>query len=399
MMGKVQQSWILSLLLCAIVPVTASACPFCVGQGETLSGEVKQASLVLFGKLGEATPDTNSSGFSAGSTQMTVEMIVKSHPEKPITPNTNLKLDRYLPLEGDKEDRALVFCDWFKGRVQPYKVVSVKANSDLPKYLKGILELKDSKVADRLRFAFTYLDNDDLEVSLDAYREFQKADYADFREMAGDLPADKVRSWLDPEAKTPGFRIGLYASMLGHCGEQKDADLLRELLEDPAKRVTSGVDGVLAAYTMLDPKEGVTYIRGILGDPKKPFLTRYAALRAVRFFWEYRTDVVSKPQVIDAVSLMLDQKDVADLAIDDLRKWKYWDAADRVLGLTEKEPYKVPIVRRAVLRYALSCQDSVEAARKYVAEQRQKDPQGVADIEELLKIEQASTSQANDSGK
>jgi hypothetical protein len=161
------------------------------------------------------------------------------------------------------------------------------------------------------------------------------------------------------------------------------------MLEDPEKKATSGVDGLLAGYVMLQPKEGWEYVRAILKDPSKEFLLRYAALRTVRFLWEYRPDLVDKKQLAGGVSLLLKQGDIADLAVEDLRKWGVWDMADQVLGLQKSEAYKTPIVRRAVLRFALSCPAN-KAAASYVEEQRQKDPTAVRDAEELLKLEQSA---------
>jgi hypothetical protein len=199
-----------------------------------------------------------------------------------------------------------------------------------------------------------------------------------------------VAKWLDDDKdgkNTPAFRYGLYASMLGHCGTAKHAELLRKMLDTPAKRLGSGVDGMLAGYIMLKPKEGWQYTRDILKDAKKEFMIRYAALRTVRFLWDSRPDLVNKKELTAALGLLLDQSDIADLAIEDLRKRECWDMADRVLGLRKTESYKIPIVRRAVLRFALSCKDSTAAAA-YVADQRKKDAQAVADAEELLKLEQ-----------
>ena len=47
----------------------------------------------------------------------------------------------------------------------------------------------------------------------------------------------------------------------------------------------------------------------------------------------------------------------------------------------------MPIVRRSVLRFALSFPD-VAADSAYVAEQRKTDPQAVSEAEEILKLEQ-----------
>ena len=108
-------------------------------------------------------------------------------------------------------------------------------------------------------------------------------------------------------------------------------------------------------------------------------------LRSARFFWDIRPDLVTKKDLIAGVSELLDDKNMADLAIEDLRKWAAWDVCDRVLDLFEKESHNIPIVRRSILRYALSCPK--EKAVTFVAERRKADPQTVADVEELLKLD------------
>jgi hypothetical protein len=177
--------------------------------------------------------------------------------------------------------------------------------------------------------------------------------------------------------------------MLGHCGKPEHAALLRGMLDDEQHRVSSGVDGILAGYLLLAPKEAWPYLKAILADPAKEFLFRYAALRTARFFWDYRPDVIAKKDLSAAIAQLLDQKDVADLAIEDFRKWQCWDMTERILGLQDKPVYTVGVVRRAVLRYALAAAPHNEAAKKFVDEQRKKDPEGVHNAEELLKLDQS----------
>ena len=114
-------------------------------------------------------------------------------------------------------------------------------------------------------------------------------------------------------------------------------------------------------------------------------MIRYAALRATRFFWDSRPDVVDKKQVVDAACLLLDQGDITDLAIEDLRKWGRWEVAGRVLTLYGQKSHDIPIVRRAILRFALSCPEPKAAA--FVEDLRKKDPEMVKDAEELLKLD------------
>ncbi|HTU18437.1 MAG TPA: hypothetical protein VMG10_10290 [Gemmataceae bacterium] len=370
----------------------SGACPFCNGQGPTLTGEVAQAKLVLYGQLTNAARNQNEE-----TTDLLVETVIKNElagkKDDPLAgKNKTVRLDRSLQGTVELEKyRYLVYCDVFRGKIDPYRIVPVIKDGVMSKYLLGALKYKDEAIGKRLRFFFDYLDNADLEISNDAYKEFSNADYKDYKDMAKDLPAERVAKWLKDE-KTPAFRYGLYASMLGHCGKAKDAKLLHDMLEDPAKRLGSGVDGMLAGYVMLKPKEGWAYTRAILKDGKKEFMIRYAALRSVRFLWDSRPDLVGHKQMKEGLGELLSQSDIADLAIDDLRKRQCWDMADEVLGLRSTKSYEIPIVRRAILRFALGCQDSKAkgsaAAKSYVAEQRQRDPQMVADAEELLKLEQ-----------
>src|SRR5262249_41038038 len=233
----------------------------------------------------------------------------------------------------------------YKGSINPFRGIEVLPDSDVVKYLAATIELKDAPVGKRLRLCFDYLQSPDLDVSMDAYREFAKADYKDYRDMAKSLPADTLAGWLQ-DPKTPPYRYGLYCSLLGHCGNpKKHGDLLRGMLDDPQKRMGSGVDGMLASYVMLRPKEGWKYIQDVLNDTKQDFMVRYAFLRTLRFFWEYRTDLVSRNDVVQGVCLVLAHHDMADFAIEDLRRWNRWELTDRVLDLFGKETHNVPVIR------------------------------------------------------
>ena len=365
-------------LLMVLLPRVALACPFCSMQGQTLTGEVNQASMVLFGTLANARLNA---GGEQGSTDLQIEAVVKKHDilgEKKV-----VTLPRYVPTDKTMS-KFLIFCDVFKGKIDPYRGIPVKSDSDIVKYLQGALAVKNKDVSARLRFFFDYLDNADLEIANDAYKEFANADYKDYRGMAKDLPADKIAKWLQDPA-TPAFRFGLYASMLGHCGGDKHAEVLRKMLDDSQKQAGTGVDGMLAGYAMLKPKEGWAYVQEILNDPKKEFMVRYAALRAIRFFWNSRPDLIPEQDLVEGAKILLDQSDIADLAIEDLRLHHCWEVSKQVLDLYDKKSHDVPIIRRYIVRYALSCPK--KEAAEFITKVRRKDPEMVKDLEEFLKLE------------
>jgi hypothetical protein len=357
------------------------ACPFCTMQGQTLSNELDQASLVLYGSLG--SPDlTSKPGAPEGTTDLKVEVVIKAHEilDRVLGKDKVLTLGRPLLPPSDGRYKYLVFCNLIKGRLDPYRGQFVPADSDMPRYLQTAAGHKGEPIGKRLRYFFDFLDNSDPEVSEDAYKEFANAGYGDYRDMARDLPADKIAGWLK-DRRTPPFRLGLYGFMLGHCGKEAHIAVLRGRLEDP--KTTKGIDGILAGYLLLRPREGWDRVCAILGDPRRELMQRYAALGTVRFFWEYRSDVVDKKELAEGVARLLEQKDLADQGINDLCKWQCWDMTGRILGLCTKEPYANPLVRRAILRFCLQCPRP--EARRYVDLQRARDPQGVHDTEEQLK--------------
>jgi len=373
------------LVLAALIALPAApvrACPFCTMQGQTMLGETGQATIVLYGKLGQAWE-------AKDETELLVESPIKVDGKVVARDAKKVILNRYFyPTEGPEKVRLLVFGEVFQGKADYYRGKAFRADSKVVEYIQGALKVKDKKVPDRLRYFFAYLDDADVEISNDAYTEFGNADYSDFKQMASELPADRVRKWLrDPD--TPTFRLGLYASMLGHCGKEADAAVLKELLDDPDKRSGSGVDGALAAFVLLKKSAGWEYLKESLKNEKNDFLYRFAALRAVRFLYNERPDVVGKKALLDGVCVLLDQEDIADLGIEDLRKWQAWDRADKVLAVVNKEPYKHSIVKRAILRFCLQAKDN-KAAQQYVAERRKADPEAVADAEELLQLEKAT---------
>jgi hypothetical protein len=358
-----------------------SACPFCQGaDGKTLTSDASDASLILFGKLSNARLDPKDA--YAGQTDLQIDTVVKSHPI--LAGRKVITLPRYLPP--DPEYKFLVFCDVYKGQLDPYRGEPVKADSRIASYLKGALAVKDKDATIRLKYFFDFLEDKDAIVSADAFKEFGLADYKDYRLIAEKLPADTIARWLQDPNTSP-TRFGLYASMLGHCGKAEDARLLRGLLDNGQHRLTSGMDGVMAGYVMLAPRDGWANLSGVMRDGKLDFGIRYAALRAARFFHDFRSDLVPKPDLMAAVVTLLDQKDIADLAIEDLRKWECWSVADQVLGLFGRESHNAPIIRRAILRYALSCPPANKNVSAFLVDRRKDSAKQLEEVQEILNLE------------
>ncbi len=112
---------------------------------------------------------------------------------------------------------------------------------------------------------------------------------------------------------------------------------------------------------------------------------RCGVLRTIRFMWEQRPDLIAKKELLAGLELVMTQPDTADFAIEELRKWKRWEMTDKVFSLFGKKDYDIPVVKRAILKFALQSPETRAVA--FVRQQRQRDPGWVNDTEELLKLE------------
>jgi hypothetical protein len=320
-------------------------------------------------------------GGDSGTTDLHIVSVVKSDPflgDKKV-----VELPRYVPVTDAKDPpKFLVFCDVTSGKLDPYRGVSLKSAA-VVNYLKGALALDPKDRARSLAYYFRYLDDADAIVANDAYLEFAKATDQEIGLVARKLSPDKLRRLIEDPALPPE-RLGLYAFLMGACGGDKEADLLRSLIQNLSDRTRPALDGLLGGYIQVRPREGWELALSILHDTKRSFVERYAVLRTLSFYYNWKPDD-SRRQVLRGLGIALAQGDIADVAIEDLRRWKLWDLTNDVLAQFGKESHAAPIVRRGIVRYAVSCPRN-EAIR-FVDELRKKDPELVKDVEESLQFE------------
>ena len=356
-----------------------STCPFCTAElGRTMVDDYAKSQLVVFGTF--TNPRQGDTGFD-GKTDFEIESIIKG--EDLVKGAKKFTINKVVNQPNVK---FLLFCDVFKGRVDPYRADPIAEGSELVRYLTGAVKHKDGPISERLKYCFAFLNSKEYEVSLDAYREFGAADYKEYQGMAKDLDPGVLKAWLKDE-KTPPYRFGLYASLLGHCGKgREDGEFLKRLIENTDRHKGSGLDGMLVAYVMIEPKEGWQYLeKSVIANAKNDFNMRYAGLRSLRFIWSQRPDLVDKKDLVRGMLEAAEHYDIADFAIEDLRKWRRWECTDDVLGLGARKTHDAGVIQRAVLRFML--QSNTPKAAEYVARQRKRDPDLVRDTEELLKIE------------
>jgi hypothetical protein len=301
-------------------------------------------------------------------------------PDPAIGDRAVVVLPRYLPVIGDTPAGFLVFCSTAGGKPDPLH--GVPATEAVTEYLLGAAKLDDKDAVARLGYFFKHLDSADPTVAADAFLEFARASDADIVKARSVLDPAKVRKLFASPA-TPTERLGVFALLLGLCGEKADADMLTGLVnKQPApERVRENLGGLLAALTLLDEARGWAAVEAVLADPKRPFDQRLAAIGTVQFFQATRP--AAKPQVLRCYRTLLAKGDLADMAADDLRRWEWWDLTPVVLKHFDAPTHVAPVVRRGIVRYALQC--PAEEAKRFIAAVRQKDPELVVKVEESLK--------------
>jgi hypothetical protein len=370
------------LALVAIVAnwIPAPACTFCAGgtaSRPSLRQHLAGSKVVLHGTLENARPDPAGLG---GTTDLRVSSTLKA--DKAFTTPTVATLPRYVPTVGTGSKEYLAFCDLVDGKLD--LVTGVPATAATAEYLAAAAKLDPKDTTAALAFFFKYLDSKDATVSADAFLEFARATDAEVAAAAAHLDRAKVRAWLADPA-TPAERLGVYAMLLGLAGKREDAPYLRSLLDQAptSDRVSANLGGVLAGYTLLDSKSGWAAVEAVLGDAKAGPDKKLAAVGVARFFQAAKPKE-AKPAILHAYSVAVTTGDAADMAVEDLRRWGWWDLTTDVLGSFDKKTHAAPITRRAIVRYALSCPG--DDAKAFVAKVRKVDSTLVEEVEEGLKL-------------
>jgi hypothetical protein len=348
----------------------------------TLREETADAGLVVYGHMEDSRPTDPEQG--QGTTKMVIEAIVKNNPF--LDGRKVLTIPRYIPITDPKNPpQYLIFADISKGKLDVFRgEVATPATVD---YLNGLTKPDGKDRRKLLRYCADYLEHKDPTIAADAFLEFMKSPDKDIGDVAKHLSPKTLRGWLLDE-KTTKDRLRLYGYLLGNCGGDEDARLLRGLVERFMKEENPPqVDGLLTGYTLLRPREGWEYVRALMKDSKPPFLIRFACIRSARFFHNTRPDVVSEKDILALMSLALDQPDMADIPIEDLRRWRCWTLTERILALDGKKDYEGPLMERTVARYALAC--PLPEANRFIEDLRRKNPDLYRDTVELLELEKS----------
>jgi hypothetical protein len=335
------------LALCAGHVWACSLCLNSVTQA-TLSEELARCSVVAVGTL--ANPkftETPGAPIGAGTTEFHLERAIKGKVESVVT------IPRYLPvLDAKNPPRFLVFLTERGGKLEVVHGVSLKTPA-VSEYLAGAEQARAKGRLAALQYYGQFLDHAEETIAHDAFIEFAKSKDEEVGQVARLLSAPRLRQLLT-HCGLESERLSLFAFMLGACGDAKDLDFFRSALRQPTEAAERGMDGILAGYIMLDAAEGWKHAFALLADSKQRFPMRYGALRMLRFFHGWK-GAQMKNEILTGLKILVPDGELADLAIEDLRRWKIYELTPLILEQFDRPSHRSPIVRRTIIRYALSC--------------------------------------------
>lgn len=367
---------LLALLGAGPVP----ACTFCAGGllgRPTLRERTAQATTVVVGRLSNPRFDAAA---GAGRTDFTLARTIKADSPRPFP--ARFTVPQYLPVIGDTPADYVLFCG-VAADGSPDVQHGQPVTAALVAHLATLATFRDASPVARLKHFADPLGSADPAVAGDAFLEFAKASDADLMAAKAVLPVVTIRKQLhDPT--TPAERVGVLALLLGLCGDKSDAAAVAAHLDRQplAERVRENLGGYLAALAALDPDAGWQRVAAVLSDPARPFDQRLAAVGVVRFF-QASKPADTRPRAVACYRPLVGQGDFADVAIDDLRRWGWWELTGDILAAFDRPTHTAPVVRRGIVRYALCCPDP--AAKAFVARVRTADPKLVASVEASIK--------------
>jgi hypothetical protein len=361
-----------------VAPAVLAACTYCDPSSQKLQTyrqEARTSKFVVIGTLSNPRLVGD-----IGYTDLNVDQVVKDDPA--LGKRKTLTLPRWTPVDPKKPPHVLVFFDVYEGKLDPFRGVNLRGTTAAD-YLRGGLALDDRDRVTTLLYYFRHLDSSDPDVAADAFLEFAKATDQEIGAVGPKLDPAKLRKLLaDP--KTPPERLGVLAYLLGACGTKADAELLATMIDKGDERTGSGLSGILGGLIQMRPAEGWKRAVALIDDPKRPYQDKLAVLGTLRFFHAYLpTD--HRTAILTGMAAVVARGDMADMAIEDLRRWQWWDLTKHIVKQYNQPTHGAPLVKNAILRYALTCPDADAAA--FVKAVAASEPALLREVQESLKFE------------
>ncbi|HQU43693.1 MAG TPA: hypothetical protein PK867_12835 [Pirellulales bacterium] len=372
----------MSLLVAVILPLSGSplaACPFCTTLGPTIAQQCDRAEVAFLGELVEA---------DGASWKLRVYRIIKGLADGETKRTIAIATDIAPVASGNRAPRPgtlLLALGARRSATSPAKQswTTIVLNEASYAYVAQSPPLK-TPVAERLGYFVRSLEHADPLIAEDACLEFGHAPFDQIARLAGQLPIDRLRDWIDDDSVPPP-RKGLYGLLLGlAAGEQgcpEIADDFWRWIGAPANDFRSGFDGILGGYLWVGQEAALRRLERRYLDRERAAIGDLRHLMtALRFYHDYGHGI-SAAELTKVYRRFLDRPALAAAAMAVLARWEDWASLERVTLLFGRPGYTDAATERALIGYLLAC--PLPEAHRQVARLRQLVPERVAEAERL----------------
>jgi len=347
----VRLRWLLAAL-CALVPSSAwSAAPFVHGAPTRLAIQIADSRAAVIARRTRA---------SDGMDVWSIETILHD------TTNGVKTGQQIRPQPAPPAEAKLALVISHRDRT----VSAVPLSQAAADYVKA-LPRSEEPAERRLTRALVHLADADALIAADVFARIAALDRTTLESLRAELPADALRKLID-DPHTSGERLGLYGYLLGLCGDQSDADRLRQRFLN-AEPFAGGADGLAAGYLLIASEPGLATLETqvLLADDVSPLLAA-ALFDALRFIRETKDGSISRERLTQAVCCGFRRPDTADLAVGYLVAAREWSAMPRVIELLDARddnPDRKRAVQVVAIRYLLECRRDTDttAANRAIA--------------------------------
>ncbi len=292
---------------------------------------------------------------------------------------------RFLPDDANKQ--YMVYADMDQGRLDVFHIMS--CSKELKQYMEGLLKCSDSSAL--LRYVFDHLQSADKIVAEDAYVTFKEKTETELYAAKRLYDADRLRSWLQ-NMNIEAYKTCLYAQLLGYCGTADDVPLIELQLNRRIKDRISMTE-CLYAIIELKPQRGWELACQMIRPAKDDdtFQQKYAVLLALSQAKTIGRCLPPEKVEREILSEGLKHEDIADLFLEDIRRWKKWEYSSTILPLYKPEANNM--TKRSIIRFALQTNDP--RSKSFLDQARKDNAERVKDCEEILQLEKDSAKESS----
>lgn len=412
------------LLLLSLILQSALACPFCLAPMQTWSEMVAESDVVCLAKLLSV-----SDGTSADSSFSMLE-ITSIHKGKELLGRKQIRIDEHFYgkpgdlflLKGSMQDSSPVkLVETFatdsdgkqlttESKTQPEsKIQTVSATKPAMTsslkwdFIEKVSEASyryiteapapDADPIKKLTYFLAFLEHSDPLIAADAWGEFANSKYEDIVAIRSQLPREKLRTWIAQKDTSPE-RLGLFGMLLGLCGNDNDAEFLRQQInQGSGDDIRFGVEGLMGGLLLLSGEDGLQFIEeSRMQNPEASALESLAIVHALQFVWTYESELIPKERLRKSLHPMLANEAVREIAITDLSRWNDWSLVSKLEQIYTTSHEDDPGSTRAIVGYLTTCQKSDAATAEQVAQAaalldriRQEQPRLVRMVETSLR--------------